>query len=90
MLTAYYAGNVPQHQRYHMGVAIWDIDEMYDLKEDPREMHNLIDSPEHQKLIKQLNNRMFDWLEKTDGMLIPLRRDRGTQQNKRNPDKIRK
>jgi N-acetylglucosamine-6-sulfatase len=72
---------------YH---GIWDIDELYDLKEDPKEMHNLIDSPKHQKLIKQLNNRMFDWLEKTDGMLIPLRRDRGTQQNKRNPDKIRK
>lgn len=72
---------------YH---GIWDIDELYDLKEDPEEMHNLIDSPEHQKLIKQLNNRMFDWLEKTDGMLIPLRRDAGTQQNKRNPDKIRK
>jgi N-acetylglucosamine-6-sulfatase len=72
---------------YH---GIWDIDELYDLKEDPEEMHNLIESPEHQKLIKQLNNRMFEWLEKTDGMLIPLRRDRGTQQNKRNPDKIRK
>jgi N-acetylglucosamine-6-sulfatase len=72
---------------YH---GIWDIDELYDLKEDPAEMHNLINNPEHQKLIKQLNKRMFDWLEETDGMLIPLRRDRGTQQNKRNPDKIRK
>jgi arylsulfatase A-like enzyme len=72
---------------YH---GIWDIDELYDLKEDPEEMHNLIDSPEHQQLIKQLNNRMFEWLEQTDGMLIPLRRDRGNQQNKRNPDKIRK
>lgn len=72
---------------YH---GIWDIDELYDLKEDPAEMNNLINSPEHQELIKQLNNSMFDWLEKTDGMLIPLRRDRGTQQNKRNPDKIRK
>jgi len=72
---------------YH---GVWDIDELYDLKDDPEEMHNLIDSPEHQKLVKQLNNRMFEWLEKTDGMLIPLRRDRGNQQNKRNPDKIRK
>lgn len=72
---------------YH---GIWDIDELYDLEEDPEEMHNLIDSPEHQKLVKELNNRMFEWLEKTDGMLIPLRRDAGTQQNKRNPDKIRK
>jgi N-acetylglucosamine-6-sulfatase len=72
---------------YH---GIWDIDELYDLKNDPNEMNNLIDSPEHQELIKQLNNRMFEWLEKTDGMLIPLRRDSGGRQDKRNPDKIRK
>jgi arylsulfatase A-like enzyme len=72
---------------YH---GIWDIDELYDLKSDPEEMHNLIDSPEHQKLIKQLNDRMFEWLEKTDGMLIPLRRDSGGRAVERNPDKSRK
>jgi len=72
---------------YH---GIWDNDELYDLKDDPDEMKNLIDSPEHQKLIKQLNKRMFDWLEKTDGMLIPLRRDSGGRAVERNPDKIRK
>jgi len=72
---------------YH---GVWDIDELYDLKNDPEEMNNLIDSPEHQKLIKQLNNRMFDWLEKTDGMLIPLRRDTAFRAVERNPDKIRK
>ena len=72
---------------YH---GIWDIDELYDLKEDPEEMNNLIDNPEHQKLIKQLNNRMFDWLEETDGMLIPLRRDTNWRAIERNPDKIRK
>jgi len=78
------------HYKYIHYHGIWDIDELYDLKEDPEEMHNLIDSPEHQKLVKQLNDRMFDWLEKTDGMLIPLRRDSGGRQDKRNPDKIRK
>ncbi len=72
---------------YH---GIWDIDELYDLKDDPEEMNNLIDSPEHQDLIKQLNNRMFEWLEKSDGMLIPLRRDQGFRAIERNPDKIRK
>lgn len=72
---------------YH---GIWDIDELYDLKNDPEEMNNLIDSPEHQELIKQLNSRMFEWLEKTEGMLIPLRRDQGSRAIKRDPDKIRK
>ena len=72
---------------YH---GIWDLDELYDLKSDPEEMTNLIDSPEHQDLIKQLNNKMFEWLEKSDGMLIPLRRDRGSRAIERNPEKIRK
>ena len=72
---------------YH---GIWDIDELYDLEKDPEEMNNLIDSPEHQKLVRQLNDRMFEWLEKTDGMLIPLRRDSGGRAVERNPDKIRK
>ena len=72
---------------YH---GIWDIDELYDLRNDPEEMNNLIDSPEHQDLIKQLNNRMFEWLEKSDGMLIPLRRDQGFRAIERDPDKIRK
>ena len=57
---------------------VWDFRRnrafMYDLKEDPEEMSNLIDSPKHQKLIKQFSNRMFEWLEETDGMLIPLAR----------------
>ena len=72
---------------YH---GIWDIDELYDLRNDPEEMNNLIDSPEHQDLIKQLNNRVFEWLEKSDGMLIPLRRDQGFRAIERDPDKIRK
>ena len=57
---------------YH---GLWDLDELYDLQEDPDEMKNLINSKEHQKLIDKLNTMMFDWLEETDGMLIPLRRD---------------
>ena len=54
---------------------IWDTDEFYDLKNDPDEMHNLIDSPKHQELVKEFNKRMFDMLEAAGGMLIPLRRD---------------
>jgi arylsulfatase A-like enzyme len=79
--------NQYKYIHYH---GIWDIDELYDLKNDPEEMNNLIESAEHQKLIKQLNNRMFEWLEETDGMLIPLRRDTAFRAVERNPDKIRK
>lgn len=57
--------------RYH---GVWDTNEFYDLKNDPYEMTNLIASPEHQEIIKQLNHDLYNWLEDTDGMNIPLKR----------------
>lgn len=57
--------------RYH---GVWDTNEFYDLQEDPYEMNNLIASPEHQDLILELTNEIYDWLEATDGMKIPLKR----------------
>ena len=71
---------------YH---GIWDIDELYDLQEDPEEINNLIDSPDHQILSSDLNKRMFDWLKNTDGMMIPLREDRGFRAVKRRPEETR-
>ena len=57
--------------RYH---GIWDTNEFFDLKNDPFENHNLIAVPEHQETIRQLTIELFDWLETTDGMNIPLKR----------------
>lgn len=57
--------------RYH---GIWDTNEFYDLQEDPNEQHNLIASPEHQELIKELAGDIYDWLEDSGGMQIPLKR----------------
>jgi len=57
--------------RYH---GIWDTNELYDLQDDPYETSNLIASPEHQILIRELNQSLYDWLESTDGMFIPLKR----------------
>ncbi|MBD3275194.1 MAG: sulfatase-like hydrolase/transferase, partial [Candidatus Marinimicrobia bacterium] len=62
---------------YH---GIWDIAELYDIQNDPDEMHNLIHVPEHEDLIADLNQRMWNWLEETDGMNLPLRPNRGNQQ----------
>lgn len=53
---------------------IWDTNELYDLEKDPAEMHNLIDEPEHQELVKKLSEELYDWLENTGGMTIPLKR----------------
>jgi len=71
-----------KYMRYH---GIWDLDELYDIREDPRELHNLIKSPAHQAIIKQMNQRLFEILESTDGMNMPLYPDKGGQNNLRNP-----
>jgi N-acetylglucosamine-6-sulfatase len=74
-----------KYLHYH---GIWDTDELYDLKNDPEEMVNLINEPQHKKLIEELNKKLFNWLEETDGMKIPLRPDAGSQSNQRGPKKV--
>lgn len=69
-----------KYMRYH---GIWDIDELYDIENDPDEMKNLIKLPEYQELIEELANRVYDWLENTKGMQIPIMRDGMWQANKR-------
>jgi N-acetylglucosamine-6-sulfatase len=68
---------------------IWDTDELYDMQEDPLETTNLIFNPERQGTIKDLNQRLFDEMERTNGMKIPLYRDSGKQSNKRNANRGR-
>jgi N-acetylglucosamine-6-sulfatase len=56
---------------------LWDIDELYDLQNDPLETTNLIFSKEHETIIKQMNEQLFATLKQTEGMYIPLYADRG-------------
>lgn len=55
-------------------LGIWDTNEFFDLQEDPDEARNLIRSPEHQQEIKAMNDALYDWLEATEGLKIPLKR----------------
>lgn len=68
---------------YH---GIWDIDELYDLQKDPKEMKNLIFSAPHAGVIREMNQRLFATLRDTQGMSIPLYADSGGQNRLRNPD----
>lgn len=68
--------------RYH---GIWDSDELYDLQQDPLEKNNLIYSEAHQKTIQQMRARLFEILEQTGGMQMPIWPDRGGSQNLRSP-----
>lgn len=62
--------------RYH---GVWDVDELYDLANDPREQKNLINDPAYAAEVEEMNKRLFEQLASTRGMSIPLLEDRGRQ-----------
>jgi N-acetylglucosamine-6-sulfatase len=66
--------------------ALHAVHNLGDIKEDPHELHNLIKSPAHQEIVKRMNQRLFEILESTDGMNMPLYRDKGGVNNLRNPN----
>lgn len=53
---------------------LWGINELYNIKEDPYEMNNLIRDPEHQERAKNMRNEIWSWLENTGGEQIPIKR----------------
>jgi N-acetylglucosamine-6-sulfatase len=60
--------------KYIYNYGTWDTNELYDLEKDPDEVNNLIKEPSMQTLAKNLRKELFDWLEKTKGNQIPLKR----------------
>lgn len=60
--------------RYH---GVWDINELYDIENDPEERYNLIRNPEYSEIAAGLRSALFDWLANTDGDAIPLKKDYG-------------
>lgn len=57
---------------YYHGV--WDIQELYDLETDPDERFNLIRVPEHRARAEAMRSRLFDRLEASNAMQVPVRR----------------
>lgn len=53
---------------------IWDTNELYDLQQDPNETTNLISKPDYTNLVQKMANDLYDWLEQTNGLAIPLKR----------------
>lgn len=60
--------------KYIRYYGIWDTNELYDLENDPNETTNLINKPEYADITKKLAGELFEWLEQTHGMQIPLKR----------------
>ena len=57
---------------YYNGV--WDINELFDLQNDPFEMNNLIRDTTYRKIGLQLKDELFNWLSATNGLQIPLKK----------------
>jgi arylsulfatase A-like enzyme len=54
---------------------LWAQNELYDLEKDPDEMQNLIADPQYKAMTKDFSAQIFDWLQTTNGMQIPLKRN---------------
>ncbi|NEU09339.1 sulfatase [Flavihumibacter sp. R14] len=65
--------------KYIFNYGIWDINELYDLQNDPYEMNNLIRDTSYQKTGLALKQELFDWLKETGGLQIPLKSQGGTR-----------
>lgn len=66
--------------QYH---GIWDIDELYDLQNDPLEQHNLIFSKSHKKRIREMRDSLHSILAKDDANRVPFSQKRSMGQNLR-------
>jgi arylsulfatase A-like enzyme len=60
--------------KYIFNHGVWGINELYDLKQDPHEVYNLIRDTTYRQLSKQLRDDMWTWLDSTGGSQIPLKR----------------
>jgi N-acetylglucosamine-6-sulfatase len=60
--------------KYIRNQGVWDTNELYDLEKDPAESINLINKPEYANQVKLMATELYDWLEQTGGMQIPLKR----------------
>lgn len=56
---------------------IWDVNELYDIEADPYEMNNLIRNKKYDKVGLALRDSLYNWLERTNGLQIPLKKAQG-------------
>jgi N-acetylglucosamine-6-sulfatase len=65
---------------YH---GVWDHNGFYDLQTDPLERHNLINVPAYQEQIAALRSQLFEELEASGGLVLPIRPPAGERLDQR-------
>ena len=69
--------------KYITYYGLWDADEFFDLQADPAESKNLIFDPGHRKVVKGMENELYQMMGKLGGMGIPLNQPSGGMSDKR-------
>ncbi|USZ69923.1 sulfatase-like hydrolase/transferase (plasmid) [Halorussus salilacus] len=65
-----YSQRMVRTDRYKYVYNAPDRDELYDLREDPHELHNLADHPEYRDLRADLEETMVEWMAETDDVIL--------------------
>jgi len=69
--------------KYITYYGLWDTDELYDLKADPKETKNLIHDPAFKKIALQMEDQLYGMLGEAGGMEIPMNHPGRFSANKR-------
>ncbi|MEE8398961.1 MAG: sulfatase-like hydrolase/transferase [Desulfobacterales bacterium] len=56
---------IVMHDRFKYVAALYDGDELYDLREDPYELNNLVDDPEWREVKADLRQRIIEHIDRT-------------------------
>lgn len=69
--------------KYITYYGLWDVDELYDLKNDPDEMTNLLYEAQYKPIARQMENKLYSMMGELGGMEVPLNQPMGGSANKR-------
>ncbi|MDQ5977042.1 MAG: sulfatase [Verrucomicrobiota bacterium] len=69
--------------KYITYYGLWDADELYDLQDDPNELHNLRYRPEHARRVADMQKKLYAMMDELGGMEIPLNAPSGKFNNLR-------
>ena len=62
---------------------LYDTDELFDLRADPKEQRNLIHDPAFKSVLKRMQDALYEKMAELGGMDIPMNPRRGTQKVQR-------